>query len=367
MTRKQLTRYALVAGAAIFAHTTQAAQGDLSPATIEQVSRLVAAQMSRAGIPGLSIAVVTDLKVRWSNGYGMADLENSVAATPATNYRLASISKTLTAAAVMQLVEAGKLDLDAPIQRYVPTFPRKKWPVTARQLLGHVGGIRTYKPGEMDNTHHFANLTDALTVFKDDPLEYQPGTSYIYSSEGYTILAVAVEGASGMNYFDYIRKHIFEPAGMDTAQQETVTGLIPHRTQGYIKMPNGELVNSGLADMSAKAVTAATVVDLAKFSIAFLSGKLVPPQTVTEMFKVYPVTQRQISSGPMGYSIGWNVVPRHDDKELEVFKAGNQQRVTGLLYMRPERKCVIAILCNLENAPLTAKFAREISDSVLGK
>jgi hypothetical protein len=80
------------------------------------------------------------------------------------------------------------------------------------------------------------------------------------------------------------------------------------------------------------------------------------------MFKVYPVTQRQIPGGAMGYGMGWNVGPRQGNKELEVYKAGNQQRVTGLLYMRPERRCVVAILCNLEDAPLTVRFAREISD-----
>lgn len=340
----------------------QTAEAGLPRNVIERVDQLVAGQMSRAKIPGLSIAIVTDLKLRWANGYGTADLENGVPATKETNYRLASISKTITAAAILQLVENGKLDLDAPIQRYVPTFPKKPWPVTARQLLGHVAGIRTYKPGEMENTHHYATLTEALTVFKDDPLEFQPGTSYLYSSEGYTILAVAVEGASGMNYFDYVRTHIFVPAGMEGARAESVSAIIPHRTQGYRKLPSGELVNSDLADMSSKAVTCATVGDLAKFAIAFLSGKLVSQETVADMFKVYPVTQRQIPGGAMGYGMGWNVGPRQGNKELEVYKAGNQQRVTGLLYMRPERRCVVAILCNLEDAPLTVRFAREISD-----
>jgi CubicO group peptidase (beta-lactamase class C family) len=219
----------------------------------------------------------------------------------------------------------------------------------------------------MDNTHYYATLTEALTVFKDDPLEYQPGTKYIYSSEGYTLLAVAVEGASGMNYFDYVRTHIFQPAGMDGARAESVDAIIPHRTQGYKKLPNGDLVNSGLADMSSKAVTCGTAGDLAKFAIAFLSGTLVRPQTVEEMFKVYPVTERQTPGGAMGYGMGWNVVPRQGNKELEAFKAGNQQRVTGLLYIRPERKCVVAILCNLEDAPITARFARQLSDIVLGE
>ena len=338
------------------------------PANVRgQVDSAVKSHMSASSIPGLSIAVVTDLALRWSNGYGIADLENSVPATAETNYRLASITKTITATAVMQLVEQGKLDLDAPIQRYVPSFPRKQWPVTARQLLGHIAGVRSYKPGEMESTRHYASLTEALAVFKDDPLEFEPGTKWLYSSEGYTVLATAVEGASGMNYFDYVRKHILEPAGMKSARPDSVTALIPHRTQGYLKLASGELVNSDLADTSSKAVICSNVVDLARFAIALLSGKLMRPETLNEMFKAYPVTLRKSAAGVFGFCIGWNVRPRADGKELEVWKAGNQQRVTGLLYLRPERKCVVALLCNLENAPLTVRFAHQISDIVLGE
>ena len=183
-------------------------------------------------------------------------------ATADTNYRLASITKTITAAAILQLVEAGKLNLDDPIQKYIPSFPEKPWPVTPRELLAHTGGIRTYKPGEMDNTRHFASLTDALSVFKNDPLEYQPGTAVTCIRRKDTrCWQSRVEGASGMNYFDYVRKHIFEPAGMETAQPESITAIIPHRTQGYIKGANGQLVNSGFADMSAKAVVCTTAGD----------------------------------------------------------------------------------------------------------
>jgi CubicO group peptidase (beta-lactamase class C family) len=334
---------------------------------IELISGVVKSQMAQAKIPGLSIAVATDLKLQWETGFGTADLENSVPATPETMYRLASITKSITAVAVMQLVEAGKLDLDAPIQRYVPTFPKKRWPVTPRRLLTHTAGIRTYKTGEMESTRYYPTLTEALNIFKNDPLEYRPGTSYIYSSEGYTLLAVAVEGASGMNYFDYVRQHIFEPAGMDHAQPDRVAAIIPHRTQGYKKLPNGELVNSDLADTSVKAVVSTTAGNLTKFAIALLSGKLVRPETVEKMFIADPVTERKTNGGVMGYSFGFNVTAREGSRDLQVFKAGNQQRVSGLLYMRPDRKCVVTMLCNLENAPLTARLARQISDNALGE
>ncbi|MBE3131982.1 MAG: beta-lactamase family protein [Acidobacteria bacterium] len=347
--------------------SAQGAVPGLTPGQVARIEKLITSEMAAQGIPGVSIAIVTDLQLRWATGYGMADLENFVPATASTNYRLASIGKSVTATGVMQLAEAGKLDLDAPIQRYVPTFPQKKWPVTARQLLYHVAGVRTYKPGEMESTKYFPTLTEALTMFKDDPLEFEPGTKYLYSTQGYTLLAVAIEGASGMNYYDYVQKHVFEPAGMDSTQADRVAAIIPHRAQGYMRLKEGgELRNSGLADTSNKAVLCSTVVDLAKFAVAFLSGKLVKSETVTEMWTVHPVTQRPKIA--MGFGMGFNVSWRGSkpgEGEKEVYKAGNQQRVTGLLYMRPERKCVVALLFNLEDVGHGVLIARQISDITL--
>lgn len=339
---------------------------DLPKPVIENITTLLQSKMAEAKIPGLSIAVGTGNKLRWADGFGIADLENNVPATKETAYRLASIDKTITATAIMQLVEAGKLDLDAPIQRYVPTFPKKPWPVTARQLLTHTGGIRTYQGDEMNSTRFYANLTEALNIFKNDPLAYQPGTDYLYSSQGYTILAVAIEGASGMNYWDYVRSNIFESAHMSQTQPDRVATIIPHRTQGYKKLASGQLANSNLADTSNKAVASSTAVDLANFAIALLSNKLLKPETLKQMFTVDPVTERLTNSNDfMGYCFAGNVVRREGKQDLQVFKTGNQQRVTGLLYMRPDKDFVVVLLCNLEDAPLTVSLARQISDIVL--
>ncbi|MCP5112202.1 MAG: beta-lactamase family protein, partial [bacterium] len=116
----------------------------LEGARLERVEAIVSRAMEREKIPGLSVAVAIDGEFRWSRGFGLSDVENNVPATADTMFRLASISKPITAVAVMQLAEQGKLDLDAPIRQYVPSFPAKPWPITARQLLGHLGGIRHY-------------------------------------------------------------------------------------------------------------------------------------------------------------------------------------------------------------------------------
>src|SRR5258706_11127742 len=186
----------------------------LPAAKIARIEAAITAAMSQKGIPGLSIAVVTGDQLRWQQGYGTADLENLVPAKASTEYRIASVTKTLTAVAAMQLAEKGALDLDAPVQKYAPSFPAKPFPITTRQLLAHLSGIRNYRREEGERTVHYDSLSDALGIFKDDPLEHEPGTRYTYSVFGYTLLGAVIEGASGMTFPDYMRERVFKPAGM---------------------------------------------------------------------------------------------------------------------------------------------------------
>lgn len=187
---------------AIMAASAQAQRPTPFPADkLEKIEKAITAGMSQHGVPGLSVAVVLDHKLRWSNGYGLSDVENFIPAKAATAYRLASISKPITAAAVMQLAERGKLDLDAPIQKYCPAFPQKQWPVTARLLLAHLSGVRHYKnDAEYESTRHYKSVAEGLEMFKDDPLGFEPGTMYGYTTHGYAVLGCAVEGASGISF-----------------------------------------------------------------------------------------------------------------------------------------------------------------------
>ena len=174
------------------------ASEQLTPAKIARIDSAITAVIDRSHIPGLAIAIVVDGKIRWQNAYGLADVENAVPAETSTVFRIASVTKPLTATAAMQLAERGKLDLDAPVQKYAPSFPAKAQTITTRQLLGHLSGIRHYKAGEGERTTHYDSLATALEIFKDDALVREPGTGFTYSTFGYTLLGVAIEGASGM-------------------------------------------------------------------------------------------------------------------------------------------------------------------------
>jgi CubicO group peptidase (beta-lactamase class C family) len=171
-----------------------------APEEREQIEDAVKKFMAANSLPSVSVAVVRDGKYEWSSGFGMADLENSVPATSRTLYRLASISKPITATAAMLLYERGKLDLDAPLQKYCPVFPEKEAPITTRQLLGHLGGIRhdrthSFDDPEIINTKHVDDpISGGLNFFKDDPLVATPGTRFSYSTNGYTLVGCIIEG-----------------------------------------------------------------------------------------------------------------------------------------------------------------------------
>jgi serine beta-lactamase-like protein LACTB len=343
--------------------------GGLSAEAVEAIERAITAEMAQKTIPGISVAVVRDHRLVWSNGYGYSDLENHVPAKASTVYRLGSISKPITAVAALQLVEQGKLDLDAPVQEYVPTFPRKPWPVTPRHLLTHTGGIRHYRGDEISITKQYNTLTEGLAIFADDSLLYQPGTRYSYSTYGYNLLGVAVEGASGMTFLEYLRTHIFRPAGMDRIRDDHVFDLIPNRAYGYWKNDRGELKNSGLANTSYKIPgggLCSTVDDLAKFVVALHTHRLLEPETTQQMFSAQSLNkdariQTSRSDPMLSYGFGWAVNERNGMNE--VYHSGGQQRVNTMLYMLPERKVAVAILSNLEGAGLL-NLARTIADIV---
>ena len=211
-----------VAVAPPVAHAQAVSLPELPRATVESVERLITDKMARDKIPGLSIALVVDGEPVWSSGYGLADVENSVPAVAATVYRTASIGKTMTATSAMQLAERGRMDIDKPVQVYCPAFPKKRWLVTSRHLLGRTSGIRHYggprNEEELFNAVHYERVVDALETFKNDRLRFKPGTKHRYSTFGYNVLGCVVEGASGTDFLTYMRKNVFEPAGMTSTR-----------------------------------------------------------------------------------------------------------------------------------------------------
>lgn len=267
----------------------------------------VAGYMEATGMPGLSVAVMKGDWV-WAKGFGWADLENRTPAKPESAYRLASVTKPMTAVAVVKLAEEGKLDLDADVRTYVPYFPEKEHTITARQLLGHLGGVSHYRDYDLEG--HFKDhktTEEAIAVFADFDLVAEPGTAYNYSSYGFNLLGAAIEGASGTAYGDFMREKVWGPMGMDATRMDDPYELIPNRVRGY-RMRNGRLENSELVDVSSRFAaggTRSTVLDLIKFVQGLAANTVLSPAATELMFTSLATRDGRFTD----YALGWGVAP----------------------------------------------------------
>jgi serine beta-lactamase-like protein LACTB len=316
------------------------------------------------GLPGASLAIAVDNKLVYSKGFGKADLEHDIPVTPRTAFRTASVAKPITATGVMLLVRAGKMDLDAPIRQYCAEWPAKHPTITARQVLGHVAGIRHYaRQGESTGTTAYFSIGESLAAFKDDALLHAPGTKYLYSTHGYTLLGCAIEGASGMPYADYMAAHVFGPAGMTATRLDFHYGVIPNRARGYMLLSErdynalpasaraiakpGVIYNAPLHDTSMKVPGGgllSTAEDLVRFGIAINTGTLLPKDAVESMW-----TELSTPDGKTtGYGLGWGVTPAQDGIR-RLTHAGNQAGASTVLHVIPEEGVVIALMTNLED------------------
>jgi CubicO group peptidase (beta-lactamase class C family) len=340
----------------------------LSSEKHSQIDSAIAKFMSANSVPGVSAAVVENGEYEWSQGYGMADLENFVPATSRTLYRLASVSKPLTATATMQLWERGKLNLDAPVQTYCPAFPQKEWPITTRQLLGHLGGIRHYRADSQDdpeigNTKHFDDgIVAGLKFFANDSLVAKPGTKFSYSTHGFTLAGCALEGASGEKYVDFLRKNVLLPAGMTSTVADDRYAIIPLRTRFYHKSQSGRVVNAEFLDSSYKIPGGgwlSSAEDMARFEVAMLGDQLVHRATRNLMW-----TPQQTADGSkIDYGLGWGA-----GKELgvaDVGHGGGQQGTSTFIMLAPERRAGVVVLTNMDGVDASS-LATELLKIILG-
>lgn len=317
--------------------------------TLRSLDRIVAQELARQGLPGLQVAVGRDGRVVYSHAVGKADIENGVALTPASLIRTGSIAKSISAVAAMTLVEAGRLNLDAPVQTYCKEFPTKPWPVTTRQLLSHTAGIRHYRGAEADNTNHYARMSDGFAIFANDSLLFQPGTHFSYSTYGYTIVGCVIEGASGRPYYDYVREHVLIPAGMTHTIVDNVFTIVPHRARGYHGHADS-VANAGLMDGSYKIPgggLVSTAEDLVHFGMAVMSGKLLKRETLEQMWT--PTGAPLLEGGrPSIYGLGFEIITVNGQKVVS--HSGGQQGTTTQLVMLPGKSFAVATLANDDQA-----------------
>jgi len=340
----------------------------LSAKQVRDIRTLVSDFMASEHAPGSTFAIGLSGKIVWTEGFGFADVENHVRATPDTIYRTASIGKSMTATVAMELAQQGKLDLDAPIQKYCPRFPEKPWPITARELVSHTSGIRApNETSELYNTRHYDHVSDALELFAADPLTMQPGADFQYTTWGYVTLGCVLEGAMGEEYRALMKRMIFDPAAMTSTRDDDPRAIIPNRARGYI-LEAGVLKNSGWTDMSAKMAAGGwvtTASDLVRFMNAWMDGKFVSPKTQTLMLTPYVLPRH---GGTVdGFGMGWFLDDYHGMRAG--LHGGGTPQVSGIVFFVPKKHTAIAGIFNLQNIDgrKRIKLAEAIADAVLGQ
>ena len=296
-----------------------------------------------SGVNGIQICVSKGNEIRFSSGFGLADVANGIPVTDSTRFRINSISKALTSAALIKLLSEQKLDLDEPVQKYVPEFPLKEYPVTTRQLAGHLAGFRDYNendPGDYIRTEHYKTAREALKVFMNDTLLFKPGTRFSYSTFGWNLIGAVIEGASGENYLEYMHENIFKPLKMNATCGDIINTGIPNRSKFYDAIGD----ENDLGDWSYKysgGGLLSTTSDLVRFGNEILHGNYVDARLKKILFD----SQLTSDGGTTGYGIGW-YTGRDRNGHRIWHHAGDSFSGSSHLIIYPDDDIVIAFLAN---------------------
>jgi serine beta-lactamase-like protein LACTB len=335
------------------------ASGEKWTGTVEQARRIAREGVAEQNLPGLSVAVGVGSDLIWAEGFGFANLDKRTTVDPATRFRIGTASTALTSAAVGLLVEQGKLNLDDPIQKYVPEFPEQKWPVTLRQVMGHLAGIPSDggDEGPLFGSH-CDRPVEALQYFADRSLRFEPGTEYRSSDFGWILVSGAIEHAADEPFLTFMRKQVFEPLGLDHTEPDLAVETAPDRATSYFPRFAADprygpdlMREIDLSCYAGSSVFLSTPSDLVRFAMAINSGKFLQPATV----QLFQESQRLRSGQETGYGLGWDI------ETLTL--AGGQARMVGhdgevlggdttSLMTFPEHGIVVAVVSNTSYADM---------------
>jgi len=324
----------------------------------DRASRIIEKFMKIHKMPGLSVTVGKDGEIAWSRGFGLADVEQNINVTPNTRFRIGSVSKTITSAAVGRLIDQDKLDLDAPVQKYVPSFPIKRWPITTRQTMGHLAGIRHYRSMEMLSNKFYPDVDSGLTIFEDDTLLHEPGTRYHYSSYGWNLVSAVIEGASGIDFLAYMEDSVFTPMGLETLMAEhrdsTLTPIV-----SFYNIKNGIPILAPKVDNSYKWAGGGfvgTSTDMVKFIQGLYQSSFISEKSLTELQE--PLHLKNGNS--TNYGLGW-VNGKDFWRNRIVGHSGGSTGGRAMLILYPEKDVTVAILVNSGSGGNLNSLAKRIA------
>lgn len=351
---------AIVAG--LFSHPAAHAQATPAADLSDKAAR---GQIDKQKLIGAAVGVVRGGKIAFLKGYGDADREAKTPVDPRkTLFRWASCSKSVTAVAALQLAEAGKLDLDADVRKYVPEFPDKGEVITVRQLLCHQGGIVHYTNGKVVRTeakytaeHPFEDVVVALDTFKESPLVNKPGEKYSYTTHGYILLSAVVQKAGKEKFADQVTARIADPLKMATFQPDYQWKELPGRAAGYHRH-EGQFVRRPAEkdpDVSWKlggGGYTSTAEDFARFAAGLLDRKLVTEKTAGAMWQPQKTAAGTVTDYGLGF--GFGTTP---GGVKWVGHTGSQEKTRTVMMLDPNGKRAVVVMTNSEWGNPTAVAA----------
>lgn len=300
--------------------------------------------------PGLAISISINEDIIWSEGFGVSDIETKTKVSPKeTQFRIASISKPLTATALAKLMDVGKINLDESLYTYLPDYPKKKYDFTIRQIGGHLAGIRNYK-GQEFLLNKKMTITEGLSIFKDDPLVSQPQSHYKYSSYGYNLLSEVIQTITNTPFNDYMHKSIFKPLKMEHTTLDVSDSIMPYRTQFYNKTKANKIVLGYPVSNEHKVAGGgflSTSEDLIHFGNEIINPKILNKQSLNELLK----PQRTSDGKSTNYGVGF-VISKTKYGSLKYLHSGGGIGASTTLRIFPVDNMVIVILANLSKVPV---------------
>ena len=350
----------------------------------DRLESLVNGRFEATRCPGLSVTVASQNQIVFSKVLGKADIEQDVPLTTASVQRLASVSKPITGTIIMDLVEQGKLSLDAPVRQYLPELPASYERVTVRNLLSHQSGVRDDVDEEevLFSIVHYPTSRDALKALMTYPLAFTPGTKVEYSSRAFTVLGAAAESVTGRSFqqlsMDFFSRHRISGFALDDPY-----AIVPGRVHGYLvdrglnlqfndgrpagrdylNGTTGEITNAHYYDISNRYPAGgfdASAEDLLRFVIAVDSGKILKPDTVNAMWTAQPTSEGAATV----FGLGWGVSKWKQRTKMVGMNGLELSTATFLRYL-PDSGVGVAVLCNAEGARGLSELVNDILDDTL--
>lgn len=335
--------------------TSSAADADLA----SKVDKIAQQVLEATGVPSASVAVVKDGRIAYAQAYGSARLEPRTPARTEMRYAIGSISKQFTATAILLLQQDGKLSLDQPVSRFLPNLTRAK-DVTIRHLLSMTSGYQDFWPQDYVPPMMLKPITPQgiLDVWAKKPLDFEPGTRWQYSNTNYTIAALIVEKASGMPFFEFLRKRILQPLGLQSAVDFDAGKMTPTDPEGYMRYGLGPLrvaPTEAPGWMYGAGELAMTATDLARWDISLIERKLLRPET-------YQLLESEVllkNGAGTGYGLGVDVSIQSGRRAIS--HGGEVSGFTAQNIVFPDDKAAVVVLTNQDAAPASGSIARQVA------